>query len=118
VPPSQVQVIDNSCPDGELKSYDNTRFTCEEHKEVSERDITGLVAYTLQICIDACAKYNEFRDMDDGDKCGGVVLASSLSHSYASSKGANCWLKTVEAQRELKESVNGTWAGLCGTTSC
>jgi hypothetical protein len=119
VPPSQVQVIDNSCPDGDLKSYDGIRFTCKEKTEVKDRDITGLVAYTLQACIDACAKYNEFRPSSGGgENCGGVVLASSLAHSYATTQGANCWLKTEEAQEELNSSVNGTWAGLCGTSSC
>lgn len=53
-------------------------------------DLTGMVAYTLQQCVDACSTYNQ---VAGNTTCRAVVLISFLRSSYFGNKGANCWLK-------------------------
>jgi hypothetical protein len=58
-------------------------------------DLTGMVAYTLQQCVDACGTYNQ---VAGNTTCRAVVLISYLRDSYFGNKGANCWLKKTSGK--------------------
>lgn len=54
-------------------------------------DITGIYAYTLQQCIDACSTMNEVA----GEiRCVAAAIGEDISGDYQLNKGANCWLKS------------------------
>jgi hypothetical protein len=73
--------------DWNKKSYD-----CFEGRNIWGRgDITGIVAYNMQQCIDACATFNAMGGM----KCAAVLLVRDLAKDYGTNKGAYCWLKNV-----------------------
>jgi hypothetical protein len=89
-----VLKIDVKCP-STLQDYDKNAYSCEDDKTIPMEagtvgDLTGMVAYTLQQCIDACSTYNQ---VAGSTVCKAAVLISTLSTSYATNKGANCWLK-------------------------
>ena len=70
-------------------------------------DITGMTAYSLQQCIDACSTMN---DLAGERRCIAVALNGDLAEWYKANKGANCWLKN--ASRSFMEETRVTVAML------
>lgn len=92
-PAASVALIDISCPPAtapSLKSYNDERYACTQGKGINGNDITGISAYSLQQCIDACSTFNT---RGGSTKCAAVVLNADLAKSYDINNGANCWLK-------------------------
>lgn len=89
--PRTVASINVTCPSS-LKDFKNKDFDCTNDitLEGGEPDVTGMIAYNLQQCIDACSTYNE---LTKNATCVGVVLVSNMAQAYATNHGANCWLK-------------------------
>jgi hypothetical protein len=87
-----------------LRDWNGQLYAATVGKDIANNDITGIFAYTLQQCIDACSTMNAI-NKDDG--CKAVVLISSLKREYEMNRGANCWLK----------SNSTTWDGLPETRS-
>ena len=56
IPSTAVSVvrIDTSCPPS-LVAWDSKRYTCTDNGNIEDDDITGISAYSLQQCIDACS---------------------------------------------------------------
>jgi hypothetical protein len=73
-------------------------------------DITGITAYSLQQCVDACSTMNE---VEGTTKCRAVALSQALSDEYGHNRGANCWLKNVTEPRagraKLTVAVLNVW---------
>ncbi|KAI8932929.1 hypothetical protein NX059_010400 [Plenodomus lindquistii] len=92
LPPSAVTSINITCPE-RLRSYDGGIYDCvEEYNAKWVGDITGVLAYTLQQCVDACTTYNK---MQGTGKCTAVVLDRNMAQKYAANNGATCWLKNM-----------------------
>ncbi|KAF2845681.1 hypothetical protein T440DRAFT_472462 [Plenodomus tracheiphilus IPT5] len=110
LPPTLVPTIDNSCPSSTLSAFNGATYTCTTDSNFFGGDITGIVAYTLQQCIDACTTMNEV----SGDKkCVAIALNHDLAAAYRNLKGANCWLKSgVGGGRQEDKGV--TVAALVG----
>jgi len=91
IPPAatSIPLIDTSCP-SLLRSWDNKQYTCTEYRNIQGGDITGISAYSIQQCIDACSTYNS---VAGSTKCRAVAIGADLGHAYEINKGANCWLK-------------------------
>ena len=54
------------------------------------RDITGIIAYSMNDCMDACSTMNQ---LQYGPVCAGVTFNAAMSMTYASR--ANCFLKNA-----------------------
>jgi hypothetical protein len=98
LPPAAKDVvwIDTSCPSSPLRSWDNGRYACTEDRNIQGGDITGISAYSIQQCIDACSTWNA-GEGSSGKKCKAVAIGADLEHAYEINKGANCWLKEAAA---------------------
>jgi hypothetical protein len=64
----------------------------------------GIVAYTLQTCIDACSTMNQ---LQGSTKCKAVIIGTNMSKDYNHNKGATCWLKST-AEFKLQQWFSGT----------
>ncbi|KAF2827846.1 hypothetical protein CC86DRAFT_465677 [Ophiobolus disseminans] len=112
---SAVPLIDISCPSSSsppLKSFNGKQYACTENRNIVGNDITGISAYSLQQCIDACSTMNT----RDGKKCAAVTIGPDLAHAYEINNGANCWLKE-KSSPTISYTVNdvgGTIAILAG----
>ncbi|KAF2026212.1 hypothetical protein EK21DRAFT_74698 [Setomelanomma holmii] len=98
VPPSAASVlaINIDCP-SVLESYNGKSYRCFQNTDINSLgDITGITAYSLQQCVDACSTMNEVEGIA---KCQAVALSQALSDEYGHNKGANCWLKNVTEPR-------------------
>lgn len=93
LPPSSVPRIDTSCPYNlRLKSWTNDTYTCAQLTDVNAvGDITGLIAYTVQACVDACSSLNR---VQSAKVCVAVAVNDMLAGDYAK-QGANCFLKNI-----------------------
>ena len=107
--PEDVDIIDIFCPTNALVSRPyNKEFSCTNGQTIQGKgtDITGLISYSLQTCVDACSTYNDVNKDSDVPKCVAVVLGSGMKTDYAGNKGANCWLKnTAEGNRVSLDSA-------------
>ncbi|KAH7087552.1 hypothetical protein FB567DRAFT_548836 [Paraphoma chrysanthemicola] len=65
-------------------------FSCNPGTDAGGNDIAGLVAYTLQHCLESCIRTSA---LNYGQKCVGVVFSENLSLFYQKYR-ANCFLKT------------------------
>lgn len=75
-------------------SWKGDVFNCQDHQNMPGNDIVGVIAYTLQACIDACSTVNYLQG--DGT-CVALVLSRDMKTSYESNFGANCWLKKTSS---------------------
>lgn len=117
--PSAVPRIDNSCPSSNsLTSYNDEIFNCHPNRELREGWITGIVAYNMQACIDACITRNEVGGSEN-QECLAVQLAADLSFESRENKGANCWLSSGwSGESGLVRNSNWTTAQLCKDNKC
>jgi hypothetical protein len=78
-------------------------YDCNEQRDFVQNDITGIIAYSLSACIDACTTFNLVNANVDVPGCKAAVLSSNLKNSYNTNKGANCWLKNTapDVNRDL-----------------
>jgi hypothetical protein len=73
-------------------------------------DITGILAYSAQECIQACSYMNELEAIWGlGTKCAGITFRQDMSAMYTA-HGGNCWLKNGTA-------VNPVSCGSCLSAS-
>ncbi|KAH7066642.1 hypothetical protein BKA63DRAFT_522871 [Paraphoma chrysanthemicola] len=95
-PASSILAIDISCP-SVLESYNGKGYRCFKDTDINSiGDITGITAYSLQQCVDACSTMNE---VEGTASCRAVALSQALSDEYGHNRGANCWLKNVTEPR-------------------
>ncbi|KAH7080893.1 hypothetical protein FB567DRAFT_115092 [Paraphoma chrysanthemicola] len=95
-PASSVLAIDISCP-SILEAYNGKGYRCFKDTDINSiGDITGITAYSLQQCVDACSTMNEVAGTT---RCRAVALSQALSDEYGHNRGANCWLKNVTEPR-------------------
>ncbi|KAI1767700.1 hypothetical protein GGR53DRAFT_481316 [Hypoxylon sp. FL1150] len=96
--PSRVESLHINCPelDGTLiedSNLDQYRVTCEQ-RILGNPSITtwsGLIAYSLQDCVQACFLLNNWGA--GGQKaCTAVSWCRTMSYSAEINAGANCWL--------------------------
>ena len=60
-------------------------------------DIIGIVAYSAEDCMEACANFNMFQaKWSNQTTCAGVTFATQLGYDYGK-YAANCWLKNGTA---------------------
>lgn len=92
-PPASVTKIDTSCPsDLILRSWTGDTYTCSPTTDINGKgDITGLVAYTVQACVDACSTLNR---VQSAKTCVAVAVNQMLAGDYTK-QGANCFLKNI-----------------------
>ncbi|KAF2829316.1 hypothetical protein CC86DRAFT_453950 [Ophiobolus disseminans] len=107
--PDIVGLIDNACPTSNTLRSDTDTYTCYGEQDLPGYDASGLVAYTLQQCIDACSTMNYVAKKTT---CRAVLLNNRLSSTYSSNHRANCWLKTVAGSAYLSTQPIGTVAML------
>ncbi|KAF1999176.1 hypothetical protein P154DRAFT_577325 [Amniculicola lignicola CBS 123094] len=67
-------------------------FMCLPSTDLVAGDITGIQAFSLQQCIDACATMNKMQGMR---RCLAVTIGEDVAELYRGHWGANCWLKGV-----------------------
>jgi hypothetical protein len=104
--PTDVSFIDVSCPDPPVTGWDNKHYNCTKLSGIQGSDLTGISAYSIQQCIDACSTYNSIAGED---KCKAVVLNRNLKNMYTENKGGNCWLKSdVKPVEALLETYDTT----------
>ncbi|KAH7074595.1 hypothetical protein BKA63DRAFT_596123 [Paraphoma chrysanthemicola] len=73
----------------------NYNFICRPQTDAGRNDIIAIVAFTLQHCVEACAKYNAIQKTNS---CLGVSFSEYLSDYYRR-MDANCWLKSDVSRR-------------------
>ncbi|KAI6086947.1 hypothetical protein F4821DRAFT_259455 [Hypoxylon rubiginosum] len=109
--PSLVESLHTDCPkiDGtviEDSNSDHYRVTCG-HRVVGNPSIitwSGLIAYLLQHCVQACFLINNWGGHGE-QLCTAVSWSKAMSHSAEINAGANCWLFNYSADSiELEES--------------
>ncbi|KNG52152.1 hypothetical protein TW65_00619 [Stemphylium lycopersici] len=97
-----VQSINATCPSTLLVSSrleDKTsdisgRYTynCLDSTNIlSDSNLMGLTAYTLEQCVDACSQYSAMGSANG--TCKAAVINSDFRQRYETGNGANCWLK-------------------------
>jgi hypothetical protein len=105
---SEQKLIDKSCPDN-LKDWSGKAYDCFEGGNVAgQGDITGITAYTMQQCIDACGTWNHVSSL----KCAAVILSENLGFEYGVNFGANCWLKNVSGPLDNAKKAGAMFAVL------
>ncbi|KAF2650571.1 hypothetical protein K491DRAFT_761625 [Lophiostoma macrostomum CBS 122681] len=88
--PSSINRLALACPtDNTIKTWDNSTFSCASTTNLAAGDVTGIIAYSVKDCADACATASRF--LDGG--CDAFTLDADLARSYSINNGANCWLK-------------------------
>ena len=109
--PQDIGTLASDCPD--LTTFTTSNLNINEEFDVTcgvdygnsgpavgggvVADIVGIVAYTADDCMEACAELNNFNNKwQYGVKCLGITWSSNLSSAWAS-LGANCWLKNGTA---------------------
>ena len=93
-PPADVFRVNSSCPSSGHFTVNvmgqNSDFACSAQTDFPGNDIAGLVAYTLQQCLESCSLMN----IVQGKKvCLAVAHSEKLSQGYSQYR-ANCFLKT------------------------
>jgi len=94
-------MIDISCP-SQPQAWNEASYNCTSGVNIPGADITGIIAYTLQQCMDACSTMNVVAGTT---RCVGVALNGDMSARYGVGAGANCWLKERVNAQMTEESV-------------
>ncbi|KAJ4293589.1 hypothetical protein N0V90_008872 [Kalmusia sp. IMI 367209] len=105
--PQDVLRINVSCPSSTISSFRDDKYSCKGTTDFHNNDITGIQAYTLQACIDACSTYNLYNPTK---KCKAVVIGEDLATEYAKNSAANCWLKNTFDEGGTKDAQVATTA--------
>ncbi|OAL48512.1 hypothetical protein IQ07DRAFT_632853 [Pyrenochaeta sp. DS3sAY3a] len=104
--PSLVALVNSSCPaSGKITVEvldEFATYSCTEKTDFIGNDITGLVAYTLVQCLEACGQANR---VQGGGTCVAVVHSPMLNIQYARF-GANCFLKKATAPQRPNDEWN------------
>jgi hypothetical protein len=120
-PPSAAEVtaVAIACPSSGsssiVASFANTAyFRCINSRDLRAGDITGIQAYSLQSCLDACESMNI---VSRSTKCIAISVGTQLSQQYQENNGANCWLK---GNGTAETVITGlfTTARLCVDSDC
>lgn len=79
-----------------MQSFNGNVYDCLNDSDVRDKtkDITGISAYSLQQCIDACSTMNV---VAKSSKCVAISVNKWLGEEMQINSGANCWLKSSEA---------------------
>lgn len=108
LPPSAVSRVGNSCPQSGSLSLtvlgQTSTFSCSRQTDYPGNDITGLIAYTMQQCLESCMLANY---VQGAKVCVAVAYSGQLSAQYER-LFANCFLKDSVASQEVDEG----WTGL------
>ncbi|PVI02657.1 hypothetical protein DM02DRAFT_626547 [Periconia macrospinosa] len=115
VPPvaTAVDRAENPCPQKNaagqsiITTWDKAQYLCEDDTNYQSGDITGIVAYTLQDCADACATFAMFNG-----RCDSFTHDADVARSYQINNGANCWLKNFGLTDGKNIDYNGSSAKL------
>jgi hypothetical protein len=79
-----------------------------------------VVAYSLEMCVNACQMYNEGKEIqewrDEAPNCTTVLLQRALGY-YFSDKGGNCFLKS-RAENGVDSRGEATAAIICEDGDC
>ncbi|KAI9815085.1 MAG: hypothetical protein M1827_002928 [Pycnora praestabilis] len=100
--PNDVATVALDCPTSGTNSYtsgasitfswqcgtDYNAGSENEAKNGTIVDLTSLIAYSIEDCMEACSQMNAL----DVITCAGVTFRSEMKHYYATAR-ANCWLK-------------------------
>ncbi|RSM06501.1 hypothetical protein CEP52_005697 [Fusarium oligoseptatum] len=71
------------------------------------KDLVGIIAYSLEDCLQACTQMNAMDDnQDTGVTCKSVSFRANLAQSYKQ-YGGNCWLKDGKKKRPF--NYNNVW---------
>ncbi|KAH7268535.1 hypothetical protein MRS44_011198 [Fusarium solani] len=71
------------------------------------KDLVGIIAYSLEDCLQACTQMNAMDDnQDTGVTCKSVSFRANIAQSYKQ-YGGNCWLKDAKKGRPF--SYNAVW---------
>lgn len=107
--PTSVEKVDISCPGSSFESWKGDSFDCYEETQIDiGSQLGGMVAYTLQACVDACSTMNAAAQGET--KCVAVSMEWDLSYAYEAYSGANCYLRGVTGP--TSDNVNVTSAVL------
>lgn len=112
--PLTIERLANSCPpagaDGRsiITTWDKSQWLCQNFTNYIAGDVTGIIAYTLQDCADACATADRF--VRGG--CDSFTHDADLALSYQRNNGANCWLKKQRDSEGSNYDYNGSSAKL------
>lgn len=108
--PDVVGLVDNSCSTSSKLKSDADEYSWCNEQDLPGYDVSGVVAYTLQQCVDACSTMNFIA----GKKtCKAILLNDHLSATYTGpNHRANCWLKTVRGTSYIIKEPVGTVAVL------
>jgi hypothetical protein len=97
MPPVEVLRVNGSCPSsGRLIVTfmgKDSEFACSAQTDLPGNDIAGLVAYTLQQCLESCILTNV---VQGNDVCVAVAHSEYLRQMYLQYEG-NCFLKSSKA---------------------
>jgi hypothetical protein len=99
LPAASVSEIDVSCPPNLRALNDNNnnyQYDCSTDTNILGGDITGMYAYSLQQCIDACSTMNLVRG---ALICKAVALDRDALAAYRKNHGAICWLENATTPR-------------------
>lgn len=100
--PSSVYMIETACLYNRLRSFSGDTFDCNYDTDINQfGDLTALVAYTPQTCVDACSKLNE---MTGTSACKAVTVVETLAAEYVT-QGANCFLKNTTGPSARRAGV-------------
>lgn len=71
------------------------------------KDLVGIIAYSLEDCLQACTQMNAMNDnQDTGVTCKSVSFRANIAQSYKQ-YGGNCWLKDAKKRRPF--NYNAVW---------
>ena len=106
--PADVSRVNSSCPSSGRFTVtvmeQSSEFVCSAQTDFPGNDITGLVAYTLQQCLESCILTNIVQGKN---VCVAVAHSEYLSQLYLQYKG-NCFLKSSTAGK----MANPSWTGV------
>jgi hypothetical protein len=111
--PTEISYVPNDCPapnasgQSVIKTWDGSEYLCENNTNYSAGDITGIIAYSLKDCADACATFSRFNG-----GCDSFTHDADLARSYTVNNGANCWLKNSRISDGKNVDYNGSSAKL------
>lgn len=106
--------MENACPPKNaagqslVTTWDKSQYLCEDDTNYKAGDITGIIAYSLQDCADACATFAKFNN----GGCDSFTHDADVARSYQINNGANCWLKNSRLTGGSNVDYNGSSAKL------
>jgi hypothetical protein len=99
---TQIDPIDNKCPDAKTYNSKNAKFDIHCGKVISGTNITSMHTQNITSCMDACATYDQ--------KCVGIVFDSSLSGGFK-----NCYLQNTT--NTVSDQASATYAAMSSGSS-